>query len=166
MGVRNRPRTFAAPIPHVPPERTMWKEFKEFAVRGNVMDLAVGVIIGAAFTAIVTSLVNDVFSPFLGLVTGGLDVTNVFVTLKEGTAPGPYATLDAAKAAGAATVNVGLFLNAVLNFVLVAFVVFVRAVNRLRREEAAAPVPETPPAPTRDQVLLAEIRDALRGRAA
>ncbi len=146
----------------------MWKEFKEFAVRGNVMDLAVGVIIGAAFTAIVTSLVNDVFNPFLGLVTGGLDFTNVFVTLKEGTAPGPYATLEAAKAAGAATVNVGLFLNAVLNFVLVAFVVFVlvRGINRLRREEAAAPVPETPPAPTRDQVLLAEIRDALRGRAA
>lgn len=142
----------------------MWKEFKEFALRGNVMDLAVGVIIGAAFTGIVTSLVNDIFNPFLGLLTGGVDFTNLFVTLKQGTTPGPYQTLAAAKAAGASTVNVGLFLNAVLNFALVATVVFmlVKALNRLRREEAAAP--EVMPAPTKEVVLLTEIRDALRSR--
>ena len=139
----------------------MWKEFKEFAIKGNVMDLAIGVIIGAAFTAIVNSVVTDLITPFIGLLTGGIDFSNLFVTLKEGTVPGPYATLEAAKAAGAVTVNVGVFLNAVISFFLIALVVFmiVKGINRLRREEAAAP--EVPPAPTKEEALLMEIRDLL-----
>ncbi len=92
----------------------MFNEFKKFILRGNVLDLAVGIIIGAAFTSIVNSLVTDVLTPFIGLITGGIDFSNIFVTLKDGTTPGPYATLAAAQEAGANTVNVGLFLNAVI----------------------------------------------------
>ena len=119
----------------------MLKEFKAFAMRGNVLDLAVGVIIGAAFGAIVTSLVNDIIMPPIGLVLGNVDFSNLFVVLKEGAkAAGPYATLAEAKAAGAVTVNIGLFLNAVLIFLLTAFAVFlvVRAANRMKPAEAAA----------------------------
>jgi large conductance mechanosensitive channel len=138
----------------------MWREFREFAMRGNVVDLAVGIIIGAAFTTIVNSLVNDIIMPPIGLVLGGIDFSNLFVTLKGG----PYPTLEAAKAAGAATVNYGVFINAVIRFVIVAFAVFilVKQINRLKREEPAEPAP--PPEPPRQEVLLAEIRDLLKAR--
>lgn len=119
----------------------MLKEFKEFAVRGNVLDLAIGVIIGAAFGKIVTSLVEDVIMPPIGLLLGPIDFSNRFINLSGK----HYDSLAQAKAAGAPTINYGLFLNAVLSFVIVAFVIFliVRAVNRMRRGEeatAAAPV--------------------------
>jgi large conductance mechanosensitive channel len=138
------------------------KEFREFALRGNVVDLAVGVIIGAAFGTIVTSLVNDVIMPPIGLLVGGVDFTNLFVVLKEGTkAPPPYPSLQAAKDAGAVTLNIGVFINTVINFIVVAWAIFllVRAMNRLRRSEPPPPGP-----PPRQEVLLEEIRDALRGR--
>jgi len=117
----------------------MFKEFREFAMRGNVVDMAVGIIIGASFGGIVKSAVDDLLMPPLGLLTGGMDFAEQFALLKDGTPPGPYASLEAAKAAGAVTVNYGLFLNALITFVLVAFAVFllVRMVNRLRREEPA-----------------------------
>jgi large conductance mechanosensitive channel len=141
----------------------MWREFREFAMRGNVIDLAVGIIIGAAFTTIVNSLVNDIIMPPLGLVIGGIDFSNFFVTLKGGSFP----TLDAAKAAGAVTVNYGLFINAVIRFVIVAFAIFilVKQINRLAREEPVPAPPPPPPEPTREEILLAEIRDLLKVRA-
>jgi large conductance mechanosensitive channel len=141
----------------------MLKEFKEFAMKGNVLDMAVGIIIGGAFGTIVSSFVADVMMPPLGLLVGGVDFSNMFVTLKEGAkAAGPYASLADAKAAGAATLNYGVFFNAVVSFVIVAFAIFmlVKGMNNLRREEAAAPGP--PPGPTPDQALLAEIRDLLK----
>ncbi len=128
----------------------MLKEFKEFAMRGNVMDMAVGIIIGAAFGAIVGTLVSDVIMPPIGLLLGNVDFSNLFVVLKEGTAPGPYATVAAAKAAGAVTLNYGLFLNTVVNFVIVALAIFflVRGMNALRKKEAAPPaVPTTKECP-------------------
>lgn len=137
----------------------MLKDFKDFAMRGNVVDLAVGVIIGAAFGTIVTSLVNDVIMPPIGLLVGGVDFSNLFLTLKEGAkAAGPYASLAEAKAAGAVTVNLGLFINALINFVIIAFAIFllVRAINRLHKKEEAAPAD--------DVVLLREIRDLLKSR--
>jgi large conductance mechanosensitive channel len=140
----------------------MLKEFKEFAMKGNVVDLAVGVIIGAAFGAIVNSLVSDLIMPLVGLATGGIDFSDRFILLKEGAlAPPPYATLAAAKAAGAVTLNIGIFLNLVLNFIIVAFSLFlvIKAMNSARRAPEA---PAAPPAPTREEVLLAEIRDLLR----
>jgi large conductance mechanosensitive channel len=119
----------------------MWKEFKEFILRGNVLDLAIGIIIGAAFGKIVTSFVNDVLMPPVGLLLGKVDFTNLFINLSGQ----PYATLADAKAAGAATINYGLFINAVLDFVIVAFVIFliVRQVNRMRRKPAAVPAEPT-----------------------
>lgn len=141
----------------------MFKEFREFAVRGNVVDMAVGVIIGVAFGAIVTSLVNDVIMPPVGLALGGVDFTDLFVVLKDGpNAPPPYATLEQAGQAGAVTLNIGRFFNAIISFAIVAFAVFllVKAVNAARR----APAPAVPPAPTPSEVLLAEIRDLLRTR--
>ena len=136
----------------------MWREFREFAMRGNVVDLAIGIILGAAFTTIVNSLVNDLIMPPLGLAIGGIDFSNFFVTLKGGS----YPTLEAAKAAGAVTVNYGLFINAVIRFVIVAFAIFllVKQINRLRWQEAK----EAPPSPAREEVLLAEIRDLLDAR--
>ena len=136
----------------------MWREFREFAMRGNVVDLAVGIILGAAFTTIVNSLVNDLIMPPLGLAIGGIDFSNFFVTLKGGS----YPTLEAAKAAGAVTVNYGLFINAVIRFVIVAFAIFilVRQINRLQRQEAKE-APTAPPMPPREEVLLTEIRDLL-----
>jgi large conductance mechanosensitive channel len=119
----------------------MLKEFKAFAMRGNVLDLAVGIIIGAAFGAIVKSLVDDVIMPPIGLVLGNVDFSNLFLVLKEGAkAAGPYTTLADAKAAGAVTLNVGLFLNSVLLFLITAFAIFliVRAANRMRPQEASA----------------------------
>jgi large conductance mechanosensitive channel len=142
----------------------MFKEFREFAVRGNVVDLAVGVIIGVAFGAVVTSLVNDVIMPPIGLILGGVDFSNLFVVLKEGAkAAGPYASLAEAKAAGAVTVNIGVFINAVINFFIVAFAVFlvVKAANAARRQTPPAPVEA---APTPQEKLLMEIRDLMKAR--
>lgn len=137
------------------------QEFQKFIMRGNVVDLAVGIIIGAAFTAIVGSLVKDIFTPIIGLLVGGIDFTNMFITLK-----GPHTTtLAAAKAAGAVTVNVGLFLNAVIQFLIVAFAIFwlVKAISALhRKEEVVAPAPPPPP---KSEVLLEEIRDILKQQA-
>jgi len=135
----------------------MWREFREFAMRGNVVDLAVGIILGAAFTTIVNSLVNDIIMPPLGLAIGGLDFSNFFVTLKGGS----YPTLEAAKAAGAVTINY----NAVLRFIIIAFAIFllVKQINRLKRQEAAE-APPPPPEPPRQELLLAEIRDLLSAR--
>jgi large conductance mechanosensitive channel len=141
----------------------MIQEFKEFIVKGNAFDLAVGVIIGGAFGAMAGSFVSDVMMPPLGLVMGGTDFSNIFLTLKEGTkAAAPYATLAAAKDAGAVTLNVGAFLNTVINLVIVGFVLFlmVKSINAARRLEPAAPAP--PPPTPEDVILLREIRDALR----
>lgn len=137
----------------------MLKEFKEFALRGNVLDMAIGIIIGAAFTAIVSSLVDDVIMPPLGLITGGVDFSELFFVLKGG---GPYNTIEQANEAGAVTWNIGLFINAVVKFLIVAFAVFllVKTINKLARkkqEKAAAP----PAEPPEDVVLLREIRDLL-----
>lgn len=142
----------------------MLKEFKAFAVKGNMVDMAVGIIIGAAFGAIVSSLVDDVIMPPIGLIIGGIDFSQLFVILSEGATPGPYLTIEAAKEAGAVTWNIGLFINAVIKFVIVAFALFVvvKGVNRLREKEKTAP--SAPPAPTKDQELLAEIRDLLKSR--
>ena len=140
----------------------MLKEFKEFAMRGNVVDMAVGIIIGAAFGRIVDSLVKDLIMPPIGLLLGKVDFSNLFVILKEGTTPGPYFTVDAAQKAGAVTFNYGMFINNVITFIIVAFAVFllIRAINQLRRKEEAQPA--APPAPPEEVVLLREIRDALK----
>jgi large conductance mechanosensitive channel len=118
----------------------MFKEFKEFAMRGNVVDMAVGIIIGAAFGTIVKSLVADIIMPPIGLILGNIDFANLFVILKQGTVAGPYATLPEAQAAGAVTINYGVFINAVISFVIVAFAVFllIRNINRLKRKEVPA----------------------------
>lgn len=117
----------------------MLKEFKEFALRGNVVDMAVGIIIGAAFGTIVTSLVNDIIMPPIGLLLGGVDFSDLFVLLKQGAPAGPYASLADAQAAGAVTINYGLFINVVISFIIVAFAVFlvIRSINRMQREEEA-----------------------------
>lgn len=119
----------------------MLKEFKEFAVRGSVVDMAVGIIIGGAFGTIVKSLVEDMLMPPLGLLLGGVDFSNFFFVLKEGATAGPYASVSSAKAAGAVSVNYGLFLNNVISFLIVAFAVFmlIRGINAVRRREEAAP---------------------------
>jgi large conductance mechanosensitive channel len=127
----------------------MWKDFRAFVMRGNVMDLAVGVIIGAAFGSVVKSLVEDVIMPPIGLVTGGLDFNNQFILLKAGTkAPPPYPTVAAAHDAGAVTLNFGAFINTLIAFLIVALAVFllVRAVNKLYRQPAP-PTPNTKPCP-------------------
>ncbi|SDT94357.1 large-conductance mechanosensitive channel protein MscL [Stappia sp. ES.058] len=142
----------------------MLTEFKKFAVKGNMVDMAVGIVIGAAFAGIVSSLVDDVIMPPIGLLLGGVDFSELFLVLKSGATAGPYATVDAAREAGAVTWNFGLFINALVKFVIVAFALFivVKGVNRLRQKEEAAPA--APPAPSRDQVLLEEIRDLLKAR--
>ena len=135
----------------------MLKEFKEFAMRGNVVDLAIGVIIGAAFGKIVTSLVNDVLMPPIGLLLGNVDFSNLFVNLK-----GSYDTVEAATTAGAPIVKYGLFINTVIDFVIVAFVIFlvVKGLNRLKKKQEAAP----PPGPSTQEKLLMEIRDVLKAQ--
>lgn len=129
----------------------MFKEFKEFAIKGNVIDMAVGIIIGAAFGSIVNSLVNDVIMPPIGLLLGKVDFSNLFIVLKEGTsAPSPYSTLAEAKKAGAVTLNFGLFINTIISFLIVAFSVFllIKNVNRLKRQkEVPPPVPTTKECP-------------------
>lgn len=123
----------------------MFKEFKEFAMRGNVVDMAVGIIIGGAFGTIVKSLVSDVMMPPLGLLLGGVDFSDLFITLKQGTIAGPYPTLAAAQAAGAVTISYGLFINSVISFLIVAFAVFllIKGINRMQREKEAPPVEPT-----------------------
>ena len=127
----------------------MIKEFKEFAMRGNVVDMAVGIIIGAAFGAIVKSLVDDVLMPVIGLLLGNVDFANFFFVLKAGKVPGPYATLAEAKAATAVVLSYGLFINAIVTFLIVAFAVFllVKQINALKREEAPAAAPTTKECP-------------------
>lgn len=145
--------------------KSVLKEFREFAVKGNVVDMAVGIVIGAAFTSIVQSLVRDVITPPIGWMLGGVDFTDRFLLLKEGaTLTGPYDTLADAQAAGAVTLNYGTFVNATISFLIVAFVLFliVKGINRLRRKEEVAPT--APPKPTMDQELLTEIRDLLKDR--
>jgi large conductance mechanosensitive channel len=134
----------------------MFKEFHNFAMRGNVVDLAVGVVIGAAFTSIVNSLVKDILTPPIGWATGGIEFSNFFFVLKGG----QFATLAEAQKAGAITINYGVFLNAVLSFVIVAFVLFLtlRQINKLVAR------PAQPAMPPEDVVLLREIRDLLRGK--
>src|ERR1700730_9164252 len=140
--------------------RPAWiDEFRAFIMRGNVVDLAVGIIIGVAFTAVVNSLVKDIFTPLIGLAVGGIDFTNLFVTLSGPSQP----TLADAQKAGAVTLNIGVFLNAVIQFLIVSFAVFwlIKALTRLRvREEPAAA------APPRSEVLLEEIRDLRAARSA
>lgn len=142
----------------------MLKEFREFAIKGNVVDMAVGIIIGAAFGKIVDSLVKDVIMPPIGLLLGKVDFSNLFIVLKHGATPGPYLTVEQAQKAGAVTLNAGIFLNTLISFTIVAFAVFllVRAINRLRQLEAQKQEAAPPPATPEDIVLLREIRDALR----
>ena len=140
----------------------MLKEFKAFAMRGNVIDLAVGVVIGTAFGTIVTSLVNDMIMPPFGALLGGLDFSNYFITLGEG----DFVSLAAAKEAGVATIAYGKFINTIVNFLIIAFSIFlvIRQINKLAKKEEDKPgVPATPP---RQEVLLEEIRDLLKGQKA
>lgn len=137
----------------------MLKEFKEFAIKGSVLDLAVGVIIGAAFGKIVASFTSDLLMPPIGLLVGKIDFSNIFINLSST----PVATIAEAKAKGVPTMNIGLFLNATIDFLIMAFVIFliVKQVNRLK----AAPAPAAPAAPPKQEVLLEEIRDLLKEKA-
>ncbi|MEF8817112.1 MAG: large conductance mechanosensitive channel protein MscL [Salinibacter sp.] len=123
----------------------MLEEYKKFALRGNVIDMAVGIIIGAAFGTVVQSLVKDILTPPLGLLTGGVDFANLFVVLREGTPEAPYATLQAAQNAGAVTINVGIFVNALISFLIVSVAVFlmVRYINQLREPDEGPPPPKS-----------------------
>ena len=124
----------------------MFKDFKEFAMRGNVVDMAVGIVIGAAFGTIVKSFVDDVLMPPIGLLLGNVDFSNLFMTLKEGSkAAGPYVSLAAAKAAGAVTLNLGIFINTIISFIIIAFAVFlvIKGINRMKREKEAPPAEPT-----------------------
>ena len=138
----------------------MLKEFREFIMRGNVVDLAVAVVIGAAFGAIVNSLVKDIIMPIVGYALGGVDFTNLFIVLGGGS----YATLADAQKAGAATINYGIFLNTMITFLVVALAMFfvVKSMNAMKRKQVAAPA--APPAPTQEEQLLTEIRDLLKER--
>ena len=143
----------------------MLKEFKEFAIKGNMLDMAVGIIIGAAFGTIIQSLVKDIIMPPIGMMLGGVDFSDLFITLQEGAVAGPYGTLAAAQEAGAVTINYGIFANALVSFLIIAFAVFmvVRSFNKLKKAEEAAP--KAPPAPSTEEVLLTEIRDLLKAQA-
>ena len=134
------------------------KEFKEFAMRGNVVDMAVGIIIGAAFGKIVSSLVNDIIMPPIGKLMGNVDFSQLFINLSGE----EYASLAAAQEAGAATINYGIFINAVLDFVIVAFAIFmvIRGMNKMQKQEEEKPA--EPPKPSDEVLLLQEIRDALK----
>jgi large conductance mechanosensitive channel len=138
----------------------MLDEFRKFAVRGNVVDVGVGIIIGAAFGKIIDSLVKDLIMPPIGLLLGRVDFANLFFVLKQGAAPAPYLSVEAAQKAGAVTLNYGVFVNTCISFVIIAFAVFllIRTINKIREAEA----PEAPPATPEDILLLREIRDALR----
>jgi len=146
------------PLQHLPPQPAWVKEFKAFIMRGNVIDLAVGIIIGTAFTAIVGSLVKDIFNPILGLLMGGIDFSNLFVVLAGERGP----TLEATRDSGAAVLAIGLFINACINFVIVGFAIFwlIKVLSRFKEKQAEAP----PPGPSPSEALLAEIRDLLKAR--
>jgi len=137
----------------------MFEEFKKFAMRGNVVDMAVGIVIGGAFGKIISSFVSDILMPPIGMMMGGVDFNNMFINLGEGT----FATLADAKEAGAPTINYGVWAGTVLDFIIVAFAIFmvVQQMNKMKKEEEAAP-PPPPPGPTPDQELLTEIRDLLK----
>ncbi len=139
----------------------MMKEFKDFALKGNMLDMAVGIVIGGAFGTIISSLVKDIIMPPIGLMMGGVDFAEQFMLLQAGETPPPYLSLAAAQEAGAVTLNYGLFVNAIISFLIIAFSVFmlVRQYNRLKAQEEAAPKP--PPEPAKEEVLLTEIRDLL-----
>lgn len=142
----------------------MFKEFRDFAVKGNMIDLAIGVIIGAAFGAIVSSIVDDIFMPLIGLVIGGIDFSNLFIVLSNPQGI-EVSSVAAAQEAGVSTLNIGLFINAVVKFLIIAMVLFmvVKGINSLKREAAKEPVEESA-SPSREEVLLTEIRDALRAK--
>jgi large conductance mechanosensitive channel len=127
----------------------MFKEFKEFAMRGNVVDMAVGIIIGAAFGTVIKSLVADIIMPPIGLLLGNVDFTNLFITLKAGKVAAPYVSLAAAQAAGAVTLNIGVFINTIISFLIVAYAVFliIRGMNRMQRPQEAAPAASTKECP-------------------
>jgi large conductance mechanosensitive channel len=137
------------------------QEFKKFAMRGNVVDMAVGIIIGAAFGRIVTTFVGDVMMPALGLLLGGADFSNLFIVLKEGVPPAPYPSLEVAKTSGAVAIAYGVLINTVINFLIVAFALFmiIKAMNAAKQKEEAAPA--APPTPSNEEKLLTEIRDLL-----
>ncbi|MCC6477056.1 large-conductance mechanosensitive channel protein MscL [bacterium] len=140
----------------------MFKEFKDFAMKGNVLDMAVGIIMGAAFGPIIGKLVDGILMPPLGLLLGNVDFTNIFLVLKDGASPGPYASLAAAKGAGAVVMAWGEWFNTIITFLITAFAVFmlVKGANSARRKQEAAPA--APPAPPKSEVLLEEIRDLLK----
>jgi large conductance mechanosensitive channel len=142
----------------------MFKEFKDFAMRGNVVDMGVGLVIGGAFGAIVGSFVGDVLMPLLGLLLGGADFSNLFLVLRAGTPPGPYVSVAAVKAAGGVALGYGLFVNSLVNFVIIAFALFlvIKAMNATKREQVKAPAAPLPP--TKEETLLTEIRDLLARR--
>ncbi|HJO02566.1 MAG TPA: large conductance mechanosensitive channel protein MscL [Acidobacteriota bacterium] len=143
----------------------MLQEFKKFAAKGNMLDMAVGIVIGAAFATIIGSLVGDVIMPMVGLALNGADFSNLFMVLKAGADGGAsYATLDAAKEAGAVTLNWGVFLNAIVNFLIIAVALFmvIRGFNSMKQKEEEAPA--APPAPSAEETLLTEIRDLLSAR--
>jgi large conductance mechanosensitive channel len=138
----------------------MLNEFKNFAMRGNVVDMAVGIVIGAAFGKIVSSFVNDVIMPPIGMLMGGVDFSNLFINLGDGA----FASLAAAEEAGAPLIKYGVFINTVLDFVIVAFAIFmvIRAMNKMKKQEEEKPA--APPEPSAEEKLLTEIRDSLRAR--
>jgi len=140
----------------------MFKEFRDFAIKGNAIDLAIGVIIGAAFGAIVSSIVDDIFMPIIGLILNGVDFSNLFIVLNNPNNV-PVPSLAAARATGVATLNIGLFINAVVKFVIIAFVLFlvVKGINSLKREEKKEEA-AAPSAPSKEELLLTEIRDAIK----
>lgn len=144
----------------------MLKEFKEFAVKGNMLDMAVGIVIGAAFGTIIKSLVDDVIMPPIGMMMGGVDFKEMFLTLGDPSGA-PFATLAAAQEAGAVTINYGLFINAVISFLIVAFAVFmlVKSFNKMKREEEVVEEAPADPEPTAEETLLTEIRDLLKTKA-
>jgi len=146
-------------LPQMPSQPAWVKEFKAFIMRGNVIDLAVGIIIGAAFTSIVGSLVKDIFNPVLGLLMGGIDFSNLFIVLAGERGP----TLEATRESGAAVIAIGIFINACINFVIVGFAIFwlIKVLSRFKEKQAEAP----PPEPAKSEVLLEEIRDLLKARA-
>lgn len=140
----------------------MMDEFKQFALKGNMLDMAVGIIIGGAFATIIGSLVKDIIMPPIGLMMGDVDFAQQFILLQAGDPAPPYLSLDAAKEAGAVTMNYGLFANAIISFIIIAFAVFmlVRQYNQLKAKEEEAP--KAPPEPPKEEVLLTEIRDLLK----
>jgi len=143
----------------------MLGEFKKFAARGNMFDMAVGIVIGAAFATIIGSLVADILMPPIGMALGGADFSDMFMVLSEGAVAGPYATLAAAREAGAVTLNYGLFANSIVNFLIIALALFmlIRGFNSMKQKEQEKTA-AAPPKPSNEEVLLAEIRDLLKAR--